>query len=290
MNIGIIGMGGIGSALAFNISKATTHTVHAVARKGSKRYEELFRDGSIKTSDGKEAVVTALDTLDAHTTYDLVIVTVKAYQLDSVLPMLKQSNVQQVVFMANNFQPERMLNLFGKEKCGFAMPFLQALVLETGELQSHDATSGKTKLDIQRWVDLFIQAGIPAAFDPRTVDFIRSHSPFCVAFQSAAVAGVKLGRGAPFSRCLELARGIQEIYKVIVFEGYELYPTSKKVFANGPVVIPAAMLWLLTKIPSFRTLLASGREECERLIDSIVDAALKNSAPVTIDRITAMKP
>ena len=45
LRIAIIGIGGIGSTFAFQLVRAGHHEVTAVARPGSRRLEQLKRDG-----------------------------------------------------------------------------------------------------------------------------------------------------------------------------------------------------------------------------------------------------
>ena len=65
MRIAVIGPGGIGSTVAFELSKAG-HDVTVVGRPGS-RLEELKRDGAIVKSDGDRAAVEVSEELNEAT-------------------------------------------------------------------------------------------------------------------------------------------------------------------------------------------------------------------------------
>jgi 2-dehydropantoate 2-reductase len=50
------------------------------------------------------------------------------------------------------------------------------------------------------------------------------------------------------------------------------------------------MLWLVSRVRSFRELLATGMPECRALVDAMVAAAPRANPPVTTSRIQAMRP
>ena len=136
-------------------------------------------------------------------------------------------------------------------------------------------------LDQQRWVDLFVAAGLPAIHEPHMLRWLRSHVPMCIAFESVSVLGVRRGGGASWREARMLARGVHAGFALIEGLGYEVYPASKR----RPAVVIASMLWFMSRIRSFRELLATGEPECRALVDAML---ARSSTPVPA--IAAMKP
>ena len=87
-----------------------------------------------------------------------------------------------------------------------------------------------------------------------------------------------------------IARGVQESFTLIKRLGYRIYPTGKLLLDGGPAWMLAGVLWLMSRITSFRELLASGLGECRALVDAMLAAASRANSPVTVSRIAAMKP
>ena len=157
-----------------------------------------------------------LDSLDEQTSYDLVIVTLLAHQVDAVRPTLRLCAAQRIQFMFNTFDPERLQNEVGADRCSFGMPFVQAIVDKGGILTATIGAFGqKTKINHQQWVDVFNVAGLPAVFEPDMLLWLRCHAPMCVAFESVSVAGVRRGGGATWAESMIFARGLQESFTLI---------------------------------------------------------------------------
>lgn len=162
LQIAVIGLGGIGSTFAFQLARAG-HRVTAVARPDSVRLEQLQRESGIVNSDGQRAEMRITDSLDEQTSFDLVLVTLLAHQVDAVLPALRRSAAKRVQFMFNIFDPERLRVAVGSDRCSFGMPFVQATVGAGGHLKATIGASGqKTKMSDQQWVDVFNAAGMPS--------------------------------------------------------------------------------------------------------------------------------
>jgi 2-dehydropantoate 2-reductase len=69
-----------------------------------------------------------------------------------------------------------------------------------------------------------------------------------------------------------------------------LYPASKARLAAAPVWVAAAMLWSVSRIKSFRELLAGGIDECSALVDTMIAAAELTDTAVEWADIAAMRP
>lgn len=291
LRVAVLGMGGIGSAFAFELSRTGHHEVTAIARPESVRLEQLQSSSGIVSIKNERAEVHITGRLDEEIPYDLVIVTLLAHQVDAVLPALQRSAAKCVLFMFNNFEPERLRDALGAERCSFGMLFVQASLDQEGKLDAKIGAAGqKTKIDNPQWVDVFVAAGLPAVLEPEMLLWLRCHVPLCVAFESVSVAGVRRGGGASWGEALVLARGMQEGFKLIQRLGYRLYPQEKSALNASPVGVVASMLWTMSRIPSFRELLATGAGECRALVDVLVTAAGRVAPPIDAAKILAMRP
>ncbi len=291
LQIAVIGVGGIGSTFAFQLARTGRHAVTAIARPGSVRLQQLQRDNGIVSSKGERAEMRVTDTLDEHTPYDLVIVTLLAHQIDAVLPALQRSASRSIQFMFNTFDPEQLRDVAGAERCSFGMPFVQASLDAEGKLTAKIGAGGqKTKMNRQEWVEVFVAAGLPAVFEPDMLLWLRCHVPLCIAFESVSVAGMRRGGGASWAESMVIARGMQESFTLIQRLGYRLYPAGKSRLNASPAWVAATMLWSMSRIPSFRALLATGIHECRALVEVLLEHVPRALPPVSASRIEAMKP
>lgn len=290
MHLAILGTGSIGSAFAFQLARSGRHEVTVIARPNSVRLQQLQRDKGIVNSDGERAEVQVTDTLDAQTPYDLIIVTLLAHQVDAVLPVLLRSSAQCILFMFNEFEPERLRDAVGAERCAFGMPFVQAHIDDGGKLKATIGAGGqKSLLSEQRWVDVFNAAGLPAALEPDMLLWLRCHVPLCVAFESVSAAGMRRGGGASWGEAMILSRGVHECYALIQGLGHRVYPSGKVWLNRSPAWVLASILWLMSRLPSFRELLATGINECRALVDMMAAAAPRANPPMRVSKIQAMK-
>ncbi len=291
LRIAVLGVGKIGSAFAFQLARAGNHDVTVVARPGSVRLQQLQRDNGIVNIKGERASVRVIDVLDEQMPYDLLIVTLLAYQVDAVLPTLQRCAAKCIQFTFVTFEPQRLQDALGVERCAFGMPFIQAVFDRDGKLKATIGAAGqKTRLSQQRWVDLFDAAGLPAVLEPEMPLWLRCHVPLCVAFESVSIAGERRGGGASWSEALVLARGVHESFALLRGLGYQPYPRSKARINGAPTWVVAAMLWTVSRVKSFRELLATGKDECRALVDAMVAAAPEAKPPARVRQIQAMKP
>ena len=290
LRIAVLGAGKIGSTFAFQLARTGGHDVTVIARPDSVRLRQLEHDGAIIDNKGQRAAVQVTSLLDETVPYDLVIVTLLAFQADALLPALQRSAAKCVQFMFNTFDPEKLVAALG-ERCAFGMPFVQATLDAEGRLKATIGAAGqKTIMSRQRWVDLFNAAGLPAALEPNMPLWLRCHVPLCIAFESVSVAGMRRGGGASWHEALVIARGVRESFKLIKGLGYSVYPASKKRIAGSPAPVIATMLWAMSRIRSFRELLATGKTECGALLDVLAAAAPRANPPVAAAAIQAMRP
>ncbi len=83
---------------------------------------------------------------------------------------------------------------------------------------------------------------------------------------------------------------MQESFTLIQRLGYRLYPSGKARLHASPAWVVASMLWFMSRIRSFRELLATGINESRALVDVLVANAPQSVPPVSVARIQAMKP
>ncbi len=291
LRIAVLGPGAIGSTFAFQLARTGGHEVTAIARPGSPRLHHLQRDGGVVNTKGERAEMEVADHLDETVPYDLIVVTLLSFQIDAVLPALQHSAARRIQFMFNTFDPERLQEAIGADRCSFGMPFVQATLDGEGHLNATIGAAGqKCKMDSQPSVDLFNAAGLPAVFEPRMLLWLRCHAPLCVAFESASVAGVRRGGGASWGQAMRIARGLKQGFVLIRRLGYPIYPAGKRRLDASPAWVSAGLLWCLSRIRSFRELLATGAKECRALIDVMVTQAGRVTPPVPTGAIAAMKP
>ena len=291
LNIAVVGAGRIGSTFAFQLPTVGGHDVTVVARPGSARLEQLRRHDGIVDAGGKRASVRVVDALDEQRPYDLVIVTVLAHQVDAVLPELRRSAARCIQFMFNTFDPERLRDAVGAHRCSFGMPFVQAQIDAEGRLKALIGAAGQRILmSEQRWVDLFKNSGLPAALERDMPLWLRCHAPLCVAFESVSVAGQRRGGGASWREALALARGVHEAFVLIRKLGYPIYPRTKARLNASPAWVLGGALWSMSRIRSFRDLLATGENECRALVDAMLAAAARAEPPIQTSRIESMRP
>ncbi len=291
LRIAVLGAGKIGSTFAFQLARNGRHDVTVIARPGSLRLQHLQRDGSIVDVNGERASVRVTSVLDEQAPYDLVIVTLLAHQTDAILPNLQRSAAKCIQFMFNTFHPERLEAAIGVERCSFGMPFVQATLNHDGKLKATIGAAGqKTIMSQQRWVDVFNAAGLPSILELDMPLWLRCHVPLCVAFESVSVAGERRGGGASWGEAVVLARGIHASFTLIKGLGFRVYPRAKQRIDGAPTWVVATILWSMSRIRSFRELLATGKAECRALVDVMVAAAPLAKQPVMVSDIQAMKP
>lgn len=291
LSIAVIGAGGIGSAFAYRLA-TMGHDVTVVARPGSARLQQLESCGAIVLASGESAKVRVCAELDARIPYDLALVTTLAHQVDAFLPALTQSSAKSIQFMFNCVEPERLRSAAGPERSSFGMPFIRATIGKNGRLDWGLNPGQKTLHGDPRWSALFDACGIPSAYEPEMARWVRCHAPVCIALESVAVAAKVRGAGASWREATIAARGMLAAFAVTKSLGGALYPAAKVTMARSPAFLLAAVMWCLSRISSFRELLATGASECRALVDTMVEAGASAdpALPDALVAIRAMKP
>jgi len=292
LSIAVIGAGKIGSTFAYQLARAG-HDVTVIARPDSLRLQQLQRDQGITFKTGDRAEVHVAHKLDEEATYHLVVVTTPAHQVDAVLPALQRSKAQWVQFMFVTFEPERLRDAIGSHRCSFGMPRPVMVTMDSeGRIKPTVISSLKTLHGDQRWAELFRRAGIPSAFEPEMALWLRCETPLTAAIESIAVAGQRSGGGATWAEAKAVARGLHGGFAIVKGLGYRLYPSTKSTMDSVPNFLIAFLLWVLSRIPTMRELLATGLNECRALIETMVAAAAKAKPPLSAaaKALLAIKP
>ncbi|XXX76949.1 2-dehydropantoate 2-reductase N-terminal domain-containing protein [Sorangium sp. So ce134] len=271
MKIAIVGAGRIGSTFAFQLARAG-HEVTVVARGA--RLEQLRRDEAIVTAAGERAAVRVSAALDEETAWDLALVTVLASQVDEVLPALAASAAKTVMFMFNTFGPlGRLRDAVGSARSAFGFPAILA-TLDDGKLTSKIVTRGMvTPVTDAAWAKEFADAGIPAVVEPDMESWLRTHAAVVVPMMVAVVTAHARQAGVSWAEAMNLARALEEGFRVVRKLGNTITPEPIAVLSRLPTPAAAALLWTASRIEALRKTGAAGPGEPRALIDAMAAAA-----------------
>lgn len=272
MQIAILGPGGIGSTFAFRLARAG-HDVTVIARGA--RLAHLEREQAIVTSAGERAAVRVEGALDPAIAWDLVLVTVLASQVDAVLPALAASAARTILFMFNTFEPlERLRAAVGRERAAFGFPAILAW-LDDGVLTSRVVTRGPllTPVSDPAWAQVFTAAGITAVVEPDMQSWLRTHVAFVVPGMIASVRAHDRRAGISWSEAKALARASDEGFRLVRQLGDAIVPAAMVTYSRLPTAATAALLWVMSRVPSIRRSGAAGPGEPRTLIDMMIAAA-----------------
>lgn len=89
---------------------------------------------------------------------------------------------------------------------------------------------------------------------------------------------------------MTIARGARESFTLIQRLGYRVYPSGKAFLHASPTWVLASILWFMSRVRSFRELLATGLDECHALVDAVVASASRHGHSAFVNTIAAMKP
>ncbi|CAK1359439.1 hypothetical protein CB0940_05647 [Cercospora beticola] len=292
LNIAILGVGRIGSTIAFQLSQIGNHKITGIARPKSKRLEQLRQDDGILNTKNQKAQITTLDHLNPQIPYDLIIVTPLAHQAQPLLPVLQQSSAKCILFMFNTFTPENLINTIGHERTAFGMSFFQANLKPDGRLESKITGPGtqRTVLSDPRWVELFTSSGLPAEFEPNMPLWLRCHTPMTIALEKTMAKGHQRGSGVSWGEAMDMANGIRDCFALIRKLGYEVYPNGKRRVDACPKWIVAFGFWFLSRLRNLRELFVTGTPECDAIMDAMAEVAEHAGLQKEAERVRALKP
>ena len=290
LKIAVVGAGKIGSAFAFQLARAD-HDVTVVARPGSSRLQQLQCEQGIVLDSNERVNTQVTERLDEDVAFDLVVVTVRDAQVNQLVPALKRSVARHLHFMFVSFDPERLAVDLGADRCSFGMPAIMAWLDSSGRLHQKISSSQKTLHGDQRWVDLFVAAGIPSALEIKMELWLRSHVPLTVGMESVCVVGERRSGGATWREAKRIARGVKGGFAIVQGLGYPLYPNSKRRLNSAPTPVVTLILWIVSRVKSFRALLSQGGTEAEELTDTMIGAArIHTELASAVEAAAAMRP
>lgn len=267
MQIAIVGTGAIGSAFAVQLSNAG-HVVTVIARGA--RLEELKRDKGILTRDGKHAPVNLSPALDATTPWDLVLVTVRAPQVDSVLPAVQTSAAKTVMFMFNTFEPlDRLRDAVGASRFSFGFPAMFAS-LRDGKLQYRISTRGQiTTVTDAAWAKVFSDAGILTVVHEDMHSWLRTHAAFAAPLLALSCLVHSRGSSISLREAWRFSRALSEGFGVVRQLGNTITPSGMATLSRVPSPVVALFYWSLSRTKVMREVGAPGPGEARMLIDQM---------------------
>ena len=232
MKILIIGAGVLGSNLAHSIKKGNDVTI--LAR--NKTYEQLKNNGLIiKHKLGKKTVdhFNIIDRLDENDIYDVIFVVSRFSSLDSIVPIIKHNNSQNIVFVGNNMSVEKYMNIENKNILfAFFMAagkkydgYINSICLnkiQIGRVDGKDISNEFIK-------SIFKETKIKVTIQNKMNDYLKTHAcaVLPLVFASYKVNGnlKLLKKDKEYS--LLIMDAIIEGYNVLKKLGYEILPKGE---------------------------------------------------------------
>ena len=232
MRILIIGAGVLGSNLAHSIKKGNDVTI--LAR--NKTYEQLKNNGLIiKHKLGKKTVdhFNIIDRLDENDIYDVIFVVSRFSSLDSIVPIIKHNNSQNIVFVGNNMSVEKYMNIENKNILfAFFMAagkkydgYINSICLnkiQIGRVDGKDVSNEFIK-------SIFKETKIKVTIQNKMNDYLKTHAcaVLPLVFASYKVNGnlKLLKKDKEYS--LLIMDAIIEGYNVLKKLGYEILPKGE---------------------------------------------------------------
>ncbi len=159
MNIHIIGGGNLGVAIAIGISKYTTGHHITITRRNTNLIQHLENEG---------ITVAASNTLNIDSA-DIIILTVKPYQVDTVLveilPHIKNKTIASAV---SGLSIEMLQSRVGEEHN--IIHIMPNIAVRFGESATCISYLEKDKTQAQKVIELFNQLGTVAVIDEKLMD------------------------------------------------------------------------------------------------------------------------
>ena len=232
MKILIIGAGVLGSNLAHSIKKGNDVTI--LAR--NKTYEQLKNNGLIiKHKLGKKTIdhFNIIDRLDENDIYDVIFVVSRFSSLDSIVPIIKHNNSQNIVFVGNNMSVEKYMNIENKNILfAFFMAagkkydgYINSICLnkiQIGRVDGKDVSNEFIK-------SIFKETKIKVTIQNKMNDYLKTHAcaVLPLVFASYKVNGnlKLLKKDKEYS--ILIMDAIIEGYNVLKKLGYEILPKGE---------------------------------------------------------------
>lgn len=232
MKILIIGAGVLGSNLAHSIKKGNDVTI--LAR--NKTYEQLKNNGLIIKHKSRKKTVdhfNIIDRLDENDIYDVIFVVSRFSSLDSIVPIIKHNNSQNIVFVGNNMSVEKYMNIENKNILfAFFMAagkkydgYINSICLnkiQIGRVDGKDVSNEFIK-------SIFKETKIKVTIQNKMNDYLKTHAcaVLPLVFASYKVNGnlKLLKKDKEYS--ILIMDAIIEGYNVLKKLGYEILPKGE---------------------------------------------------------------
>ena len=232
MKMLIIGAGVLGSNLAHSLKKGNDITI--LAR--NKTYETIKNNGLIiKHKFSKKTVdnFKVIDKLEENDIYDCIFVVLRYSSLDSIVPILKNNQSKNIIFVGNNITAEKYMYIEDKnvlfaffmaagKKCDGYINSICLNKIEIGRIDGKDTSN-----DFIR--KTFKETKIKVNIDNKMNDYLKSHAcaVLPLVFASYKVNGnlKLLKKDKEYS--LKIMDAIIEGYNVLKILGYEILPKNE---------------------------------------------------------------
>ncbi len=232
MKILIIGAGVLGSNLAHSIKKGNYITI--LAR--NKTYENLKNNGLIiKHKLGRKTIdhFKVINKLEENDIYDVIFIVSRFSSLDSITPIIESNKSKNIVFVGNNMNAEKYMNLKDKNVLfAFFMAagkkydgYIDSICLnkiEIGRTDGKDISNEFIK-------SIFKDTKIKLIIDNKMNDYLKTHAcaVLPLVFASYKVNGnLKLLKNDK-KYSLKIMDAIIEGYDVLKKLGYEILPKGE---------------------------------------------------------------
>ena len=242
MKILVYGAGVIGSIYAANFFEVGCN-VTLLAR--DKHYDSLKQNGVIikDTLTGKQTTskVPLTQQLNTNDFYDLIIVTVRLDQLDTVIPVLKNNKVcPLIMLMLNNPESiEQLTNELNPKHIILGFPgaggTYQNNIIDYIQIKQQETTigeiNGETSVLIKKIKTLFESAGFKVAISNNMQAWLKTHAVF-VACVSAAIIqenGDSIQLGKKRSSVKMMVKSIREGFIACKTLGMPIAPKNLKI-------------------------------------------------------------
>ena len=245
MRILILGAGVLGCNLAMNLFRAGKDVTLLARGDWGRHIEEngltIRYQYSFKKMNAK---IPAIRTLEAQDFYDVIFVTVRFTQLDSVIQMLRENRSRNIVFAGNNTRAEKCAAALPEKNVMFAFAssaghrektYVSSIDLKKITIgQLKDANSNELLIK-----EIFDDTPYRIVYEPNMSDYLLSHAAFVVpcTFACYYTDGnlKKIGRNKEYIN--RIIRANIEGYAALEKAGHAILPDdedfrSKKYYRN----------------------------------------------------------
>lgn len=247
------------------------HDVTVVAR-GS-RLEMLRSDGAIVTVTGQRIPVRISDSIPSC---DLVIVPVRPWQVEAVLPMLRACGAP-LMFMFNEWRRVQALReAVGRERFAWGFPAIVA-ALRDGKLEAQVVPRALERVQITTigalrdfrpawldgWAKAFTDAGIPTVECSDMEAWLATHA----AVMAPLMAGAQTR--LTWSGARVVVEAWREGVRLVRARGLEVTPSAIDGLVRTPAWLLTFALWLVAKFGALSSLADNGAQEPRYLLEAM---------------------